>query len=65
MADGGIIALHDSCSECYSPDRRRGSAIFTREVIRKNQRFRVAEVVDTLTVLCRREPDASFGLNGV
>ena len=21
MADGGIIALHDSCSECYSPDR--------------------------------------------
>lgn len=54
LAPNGIIALHDSRS---SPSRNiddAGSVIFTREVIQQDQRFELLEVVDTLTVLQRK-----------
>jgi len=53
VAPDGIVALHDSCS---SPTRQidgAGSAIFTREVIVSDPRFRLLETVDTLTILRR------------
>jgi predicted O-methyltransferase YrrM len=53
IAPGGCIALHDSRS---TPDRSiddAGSVRFTREVILSDPRFRVADMVDSLTVLRR------------
>ena len=54
VAPGGIVALHDSCSSRTRQIDDAGSAIFTREVILRDPRFEVVEVVDTLTVLRRR-----------
>ena len=50
---GGVIALHDSCSSTTRSIDDAGSAIFTRQVILRDPRFRLAEVVDTLSILER------------
>lgn len=54
VREGGIIALHDSCSSTTHQIDDAGSVRFTREVIHHDPRFEIAEVVDTLTVLRRR-----------
>ena len=51
---GALIALHDSCSSATRSIDDAGSAIFTREVILGDPRFRRAEVVDTLSILERK-----------
>ncbi len=53
IAAGGIVALHDSCLSTSRAIDDAGSVIYTRDVIRRDPRFRVVEVVDTLTVLER------------
>ena len=54
VAEGGVVALHDSCSSAGRRIEDAGSVRYTREVIRRDPRFEVVEVVDTLTVLRRR-----------
>lgn len=54
VAPGGVVALHDSCSSAEREIEDAGSVRYTREVIRRDPRFEVAEVVDTLTVLRRK-----------
>ena len=53
---GGIIALHDSRS---SPSRQIpddvGSVHFTHDVVERDPRFQVIEVIDSLTVLQRSQ----------
>lgn len=51
---GGIVALHDSRSSAGRPIDDAGSAIYTREVILTDPRFKVVEFADTLTILSRR-----------
>lgn len=58
VAPGGVVALHDSCSSAERDIEDAGSVRYTREVIRLDARFEVAEVVDTLTVLRRRKAEA-------
>jgi predicted O-methyltransferase YrrM len=53
VAPDGIVALHDSCSSADRQIEDAGSVIFTREVILKDQRFKLVETVDTLTILRR------------
>jgi predicted O-methyltransferase YrrM len=53
VAPGGVVALHDSSSSPARPIEGAGSVIFTRDVIRRDPRFELVEVVDTLTVLRR------------
>jgi predicted O-methyltransferase YrrM len=55
VARGGIIALHDSRSSKERSLDDAGSAVFTREVILKDRRYRELEPVDTLTVVERVE----------
>jgi predicted O-methyltransferase YrrM len=55
VAPGGIVALHDSRSTPAKNIDSAGSVAFTRDVILKDPRFEVAETVDSLTVLRRRE----------
>jgi hypothetical protein len=55
LVPGGFVALHDSCSSRERNIDDAGSVIFTRDVIAKDCRFEVVEVVDTLTMLRRRE----------
>jgi predicted O-methyltransferase YrrM len=55
LVPGGVIALHDSSSSMTRQIDDAGSVRFTRDVIRKDPRFAVVEVVDTLTVVVRRE----------
>lgn len=55
IAPGGIVMLHDSCSSATRQIDEAGSAIYTRDVIRRDVRFKTIEVVDTLTVLQRVE----------
>jgi predicted O-methyltransferase YrrM len=50
---GGIVALHDSRSTPQRPIDDAGSVRVTARVIVPDPRFRVAEVVDSLTVLER------------
>jgi predicted O-methyltransferase YrrM len=54
VAPGGVAALHDSCSSAERDIEDAGSVRYTREVIRRDARYEVAEVVDTLTVLRRK-----------
>jgi predicted O-methyltransferase YrrM len=54
VAPGGVVALHDSCSSAEREIEEAGSVHYTREVIRRDPRFEVTEVVDTLTVLRRK-----------
>ena len=53
IALGGIVALHDSRSSATTNLEGSGSVIYTREVVRKDERFTLVEEVDTLTVLRR------------
>ena len=55
VAVRGIVALHDSCSSVGRQIEDAGSVIYTKEVIRRDQRFQLVEVVDSLTVLQRIE----------
>jgi hypothetical protein len=55
LVPGGCVALHDSCSSRDVHIDDAGSVIYTRDVIVKDSRFEVVEVVDTLTVVRRRE----------
>ena len=54
VAEGGVVALHDSCSSATRRIDDAGSVRYTREVIAADARFETVEVVDTLTVLRRR-----------
>ena len=54
VAPGGVIALHDSVSSGNRKIDDAGSVVFTREVILRDRRFELVEVLDTLTVLRRR-----------
>jgi len=53
VAVGGIVALHDSCSSDSRRIEGAGSVIYTREVIRRDPRFMLVEIVDTLSILRR------------
>ena len=53
VAAGGVVALHDSRSSRERNIDEAGSAIFTRDVILKDPRYRELEPVDTLTVVQR------------
>jgi len=55
VVPGGHLALHDSCSSSTRNLEHLGSVHYARDVICKDPRFEVAEVVETLTVLRRRE----------
>jgi predicted O-methyltransferase YrrM len=55
VAPGGIIALHDSRPTPSRPIHDAGSVRYTEAVIRKDERFRVVNEVDGLTIL--RKPD--------
>ena len=61
VAEGGVVALHDSCSSAARQIDDAGSARYTREVIARDPRFEVVEVVDTLTVLRRVRGDLKEG----
>ena len=52
---GGVVALHDSCASAARPIEEAGSVRYTRDVILHDPRFERVEVVDTLTVLTRKE----------
>ena len=54
----GCVTLHDSCSTPEHNIENAGSVTYTRDVIRLDSRFELVEVVDTLTVVRRRETDA-------
>jgi len=54
VAPGGIVAIHDSCSSTTRQIDDAGSAVFTSDVIRRDPRFELVEIIDTLTVLRRR-----------
>jgi predicted O-methyltransferase YrrM len=53
VVPGGIVALHDSHPTMARPIHDAGSVRFTEEHVLGDPRFRVVEVVDTLTVLQR------------
>jgi len=53
IAEGGIVALHDSRTSPIRNIDRAGSVIFTNEVILHDPNFQVEETVDSLTVLKR------------
>lgn len=50
---GGIVVLHDSRSSLERKIDDAGSAVFTREVIRHDERFEVIDEIDTVTVVRR------------
>jgi len=54
IAPRGIVALHDSRSSTTRDLATTGSAIYTRDVIQKDERFALLQEVDTLTVLIRK-----------
>jgi len=54
---GGMIALHDSCSSAARQIDDAGSVIYTAEVIRRDARFELVEIVDTLTIVRRIEKE--------
>jgi predicted O-methyltransferase YrrM len=59
LAPGGIIALHDSRSTQTRSIDDWGSVRFTRDVIERDPNFQIIEIVDSLTVLRRRNHQAS------
>lgn len=54
VESGGIVAIHDSHSTPARPIDNAGSVKVTNEVILRDERFEVVDVVDSLTVLRRR-----------
>lgn len=69
----GIVALHDSFPAEGRGIDDAGSVAYTRDVIRRDLRFRVVEVTETVTVLQRRPllegvdaaPASSMTANGL
>lgn len=55
VAPGGVVALHDSCSSAEREIEDAGSVLYTRDVVRRDARYELAEVIDTLTVMRRKE----------
>ena len=55
VAARGIVALHDSCSTAHRQIDEAGSVIYTKEIIRRDPRFELVEIIDSLTVLRRNE----------
>src|SRR5205814_5561841 len=53
IAVGGVVALHDSRSSPQRQIDHAGSVLYTQAVILRDPGFRVAEEVDSLTVLTR------------
>jgi predicted O-methyltransferase YrrM len=51
----GVMALHDSCSTPDRPIDGAGSVQFAREVILRHPSFRVVDIVDSLTVVERKD----------
>ena len=47
------MALHDSRSSLERQIDDTGSAVFTREVIRRDERFEVIDEIDTIIVVRR------------
>lgn len=56
IAEGGIVALHDSRTSPIRNIDGAGSVRFTNEVILHDPNFQVVETVDSLTVLKRITP---------
>jgi predicted O-methyltransferase YrrM len=54
VAPGGVIALHDSRPVPADGSEEQTSVRYTQEVVLKDPRFTVVEVVDSVTVLERR-----------
>ncbi len=54
LAKGGIVGLHDSRSTALRPIPDAGSVRFTKDSILNDERFELAELVDSLTVLRRK-----------
>jgi predicted O-methyltransferase YrrM len=54
VAPGGIIAIHDSRATPGGHSEQVGGVRFTKDVIRRDPRFEVADEVDSLTALRRR-----------
>jgi predicted O-methyltransferase YrrM len=54
MGTGGIAALHDSHPTPQRPISDSGSVKFTQEVVLRDSRFELIEIVDSLSVLRRR-----------
>lgn len=61
VAEGGVVALHDSRSSDARDIDDAGSARFTREVILADDRFEMIDAVETLTVMRRKDGEASPG----
>ena len=54
VAEGGVVALHDSRPTVGRPIHDAGSVRFTNEVILRDPRFELFETEDTLSVVRRR-----------
>ncbi|HET7875196.1 MAG TPA: class I SAM-dependent methyltransferase [Methylomirabilota bacterium] len=52
LVPGGIVALHDSRSVPTRPDL--DSVRYTEQVVLRDERFRLVETVESLTILARR-----------
>jgi predicted O-methyltransferase YrrM len=61
LVDGGTIGLHDSRSTPQRLIDDAGSVRFTTEVILNDPRFEVADTVDSLTVLRRKQGQVQIG----
>ena len=54
VASGGVVAIHDSRSTPSRTIEDAGSVKVTQEIVLRDRRFEVIDVVDSLTVLRRR-----------
>jgi len=54
VANGGVIAIHDSRASPGGHSEDVGGVRFTNDVIVKDDRFEMVETIDSLTVLRRR-----------
>lgn len=54
VAEGGIVALHDSRPTADRPIHEAGSVRYTQDVILKDPDFETVDTIDSLTVLRRR-----------
>jgi hypothetical protein len=55
VAPGGVVCLHDSRATTERPIADAGSVRFVAEVISHDPRFETVEVVETLTVVQRKQ----------
>ncbi len=61
VGPAGIIALHDSHPAPWRKIERAGSVRYTEEVIIKDHRYNLLEVVDSLTVLAAKGANKKSG----